>query len=180
MGFAIIMFIVSGICFGMAIYTISKESKEKKLKEKHIQEKGLSHNSEFSREINHISGLPLTENSKCILHFCDNQIVIESTGQIIKLQKSKILDMNIKNSKEVQNSISGAVGGAILLGPIGAFLGGSTTEFHKFFIIIYKDKNNSEKCISFDIKDDLKAYKEINKYIEDFKQNITERNEIEL
>ncbi len=70
--------------------------------------------------------------------------------------------MNIKTSKEVRNSISGAVGGAILLGPIGAFLGGSSTDFHRFFIIIYENKDNEEQCISFDLKDDLKYIK---KYI---------------
>lgn len=88
--------------------------------------------------------------------------------------------MNIKTSKEVQNSISGAVGGAILLGPIGAFLGGTSTEFHRFFIIIYKNKENQNKCISFDMKEDINAYKQIYNYIEKFKASITNKNEIDL
>jgi hypothetical protein len=157
-----------------------KKSEEKHQKENDINEKGNEYNAVYSTEINHICGLPLSENSRCILHLCDNQIVVEGTGQIFKLKKDKIIDMNIKTSKEVRNSISGAVGGAILLGPIGAFLGGSSTDFHRFFIIIYENKDNEEQCISFDLKDDLKIYKEIYNYIEQFKNNITEKKEIEL
>lgn len=141
----------------------------------------MNYNAEYSMELNHICGLPLAENSKCIVHLCNNNnIVIESVGNIFKLQDNRITDMNIKTSKEVKNSISGAVGGAILLGPIGAFLGGSSTDFHRFFIIIYKNKEDKEQCISFDLKDDLKIYKEIYNYIEQFKNNITEKKEIEL
>ena len=151
MEFAILMFIISGICFGIAIYTIIKRFQEKQQKEKELTKSGSKFNAIYSTEIQHICGLPLTENSKCIIHLCHNEIVIDSIGSIFKLQKNKIVDMNLKTSKEVQNSISGAVGGYILLGPIGAFLSGSSTEFHRFFIIIYKNKDNKEECISFDI-----------------------------
>lgn len=157
-----------------------KKSEEKHQKEDDINKKGNEYNAVYSTEINHICGLPLSENSKCILHLCDNQVVVEGTGKIFKLKKDKIIDMNIKTSKEVRNSISGAVGGAILLGPIGAFLGGSSTDFHRFFIIIYENKENKEQCISFDLKDELKIYKEIYNYVEQFKNNITEKKKIEL
>ena len=101
-------------------------------------------------------------------------------SNVFKLQSNKIMDMNIKTSKEVQNSISGAVGGAILLGPIGAFIGGSSTEFHRFFIVIYTNRDNKQECISFDMKDDIESYKKICNYIENFKHSTTEKNEIEL
>ena len=88
--------------------------------------------------------------------------------------------MNIKTSKEIQNSISNAVGGYMLLGPIGAFLGGSSTELHRFFIIIYKSKDNNDICISFDMKDDLKKLKGIYGYIERQKSDIIEKKQIEI
>ena len=93
---------------------------------------------------------------------------------------SKVLDMSIKTSKEVQNSISGAVGGYMLLGPVGAFLGGSNTEVHRFFIVIYKNKENKDICISFDMENDLKALKEINEYIENYKNSMITKDDIEL
>lgn len=181
MWFFIILFIV---CIFWMIKSIDynvEKGREEKQKNENIKQQGLeNYNAIYSAETNHICGLPLAENSKCIIHLCDNQIVVESVGNIFKLQHNKIMDMNIKTSKEVQNSISGAVGGYMLLGPIGAFLGGSTTDFHRFFIIIYKNKNNKEECISFDMKDDMKAFKEIREYIQGFKNNITEKKEIEL
>lgn len=175
-----IFFIIIGGIIIYLSYVAIQGFKQKKENKEEIAEQGLNYNAEYSMELNHICGLPLTENSNCIVHLCNNNIVIESAGNIFKLQKKRIIDMNIKTSKEVRNSISGAVGGAILLGPIGAFLGGSSTEFHRFFIIIYKDKENKEQCISFDLKDNLKKYKEIYNYIEQFKNSITEKKEIEL
>ncbi len=59
-----------------------KKSEEKHQKENDINEKGNEYNAVYSTEINHICGLPLSENSRCILHLCDNQIVVEGTGQI--------------------------------------------------------------------------------------------------
>lgn len=181
MSFFIILFIISIVGFIWSIDYNVKKGKEEKQKIEEIKQYGVeNYNAIFSTEINHICGLPLAENSGCTIHLCNNQIVIESMGNIFKLQKNKIMDINIKTSKEIQNSISGAVGGYILLGPIGAFLGGSTTDFHRFFIIIYRNKDNKEECVSFDMKDDMKVFEEIRKYIQDFKNNITEKKEIEL
>ena len=175
------MWLIILLIIPVAIFAVWYEGylKEKN-KNEECKEGKEKYNSEYSTTINHIHGLPLAENSKCIIHLCNNQIVVESIGSIYKLQREKIIDMNIKTSKEVQNSISGAVGGSILLGPIGAFLGGTSTDFHRFFIIIFKNKENKDECISFDIKDDLKALKGIYDYIEDFKNNITEKKEVEL
>ncbi|MEH2944892.1 hypothetical protein VSQ32_19130 [Lachnospiraceae bacterium KK002] len=45
-----------------------------------------------------------------------------------ELEKSKITDMCIKTDKEIQqqyvSSVGGAVGGAVLFGPLGAITGG--------------------------------------------------------
>ncbi len=171
---AIVIYLIWGVNYNV------KENKKKQKEKNGIEEKGKQYNAEYFAKIKHICGLPLAENSECIIYLCNNQIVIESVGNIFKLQNDKIIDISIKTSKEVKNSISGAVGGYILLGPIGAFLNGSTTEFYRFLIIIYKNKENKEQCISFDLKDDLNVYKEISNYIEQFKNNITEKKEIEL
>lgn len=180
MWFFILFFIViiSYLIWGIN-YNV-KKTQRKKEENNSINEQGKEYNAEYSTKIKHICGLPLSEDSECVMHLCDNQIVIESIGSIFKLQKNKILDMNIKTAKEVQNSISGAVGGYLLLGPIGAFLNGTTTEFHRFFIIIYKNQKNKEECISFDMKDNMKIYKNIYDYVENFKNSITNKEEVDL
>lgn len=171
---AIIAYLIWGVHYN--INEINKKKQEKS----NIKEAGNKYGAQYSTKINHICGLLLAENSECIIHLCENQIIIEGTSNIFKLNREKILDMNIKTSKEVQNSISGAVGGYILLGPIGAFIGGSTTDFHRFFIIIYQGKENEKQCISFDMKDNLEALKEINMYINIFKSDKENKKEIEL
>ena len=177
MEFTIIIFIATIICLGMAIYVTRAKNEEA---ERQLDEKGIKYNAIYSIEVQHVCGLSLTENSECIIHLCDNMIVVESLGNIFKLQKDRIIDISTKTSKEIQNSISGAVGGYLLLGPIGAFLNGSKTDFHRFFVIIYKNKDNKEHCISFDLKDDIKKYKKVYNYIENFKKNITTKREIEI
>lgn len=172
--------LISIFCVVIVIYIIVIKNEEENDRKKKLSKEGFKYSATYTTEMKHVCGLPLTQNSQCIIHLCDNHIVIESMGNVFKVQKDKIMDMNIKTSKEIQNSISGAVGGAILLGPIGAFIGGSSVEFHRFFIIIYRDKENEEQCISFDMKEDLKTYKQVYNYIENFKKNITDRNEIEL
>lgn len=182
MTIGIIMFIVM-VFLILIVYFIwyyKKSNTDKNKKNKNIEEKMIEYNSIFTTEINHICGLPLAEETKCFLNLCYDEIIIESSGKTFKLNKKNIMDMNIKTSKEVQNSISGAVGGAMLLGAIGAFLYGTTTDFHRFFIIIYKNKEDKEQCISFDIKDNIKVFKEISNYIEDFKNNMLDNEEIEL
>lgn len=181
MWFFIIVFIISIALFVKSIDNIVLRNREEKAEKEDIIQKGVdNYQAIFSTKIYHICGLPLTENSKCIINLCEDKIVIESSSNIFKLQGNRIVDMNIKDSKEVQNSISSAVGGYLLLGPIGAFLNGTTTEFHRFFIIIYKNKDNKEECISFDMKDDLKIYKNIYDYVEKFKNSITNKEEVDL
>lgn len=170
-----IFIFIALVCFILIIYGISQKNLEKQK----IGESSNIYNAIYSSKIKHICGLPLAEDSDCIIHLCQNQIVIDSTGNIFKLSADRIIDINIKTSKEIQNSISGAIGGAILFGPIGAFLGGTSSDVHRFFIIIYKNKENKDICISFDIKDNLNTLKMISSYIEKFNSNITKK-EIDL
>ncbi len=168
-----LIFIIVCTLIGIYVFDAQKQNeKQENLKKEY--------NAIYSTEIKHICGLPLAEGSNCILHLCENEIIIENSGNIFRLQKEKILDMNIKTSKEIQNSISNAVGGYMLLGPIGAFLGGSSTELHRFFIIIYKNKDNKDICISFDMENDTNKLKGIYRYIENEKSIIKEKKQIEI
>lgn len=144
-----------------------------------------SNNSDiiYSTTLNHINGLPLAENSECVIFLCKDGIKIEGTKNIYKLKNSKILDMNIKTSEEIKNSISGATGGTMLFGTLGSFLFGSSKELHRFLLIVYESKDGEEQCISLDIGDNLKKYKEIYRYVQRYKEAqepIEQKEEIEL
>lgn len=84
---------------------------KKKADDKNCEEGEIKYIADVSVIAKHVCGLPLGENSECKLYLSENQIVIESYGNIFKLEKNKIIDTSIKTSREVQNSISGAVGG---------------------------------------------------------------------
>lgn len=161
------------------IYIMIKGSNERIKHNEDVINQGKEYNAEYSGEFYHVYGLPIAENSICILHLSENRIVVDCKGSVYNLDVARILDMSIKDSKEIKNSISGAVGGAMLFGPLGAFIGGSSTELHRFFIIIYKDKNDKEKCISFDMQDNLKHLKYVYKYIEKY-NNSKKKEEIDL
>ncbi len=54
----------------------------------------------------------------------DDRYIFTSGTMNFELEKSKITDMCIKTDKEIQqqyvSSVGGAVGGAVLFGPLGA------------------------------------------------------------
>lgn len=76
----------------------------------------------------------------------------------IKLSKEKITDMCIKTDIDIQNqvvsSVGGAVGGAMLFGPLGAMIGGrAKTKKVKnvtTYLIITYSSDNELKYIGFD------------------------------
>ena len=174
------MWLIISICILFAIWAVWYQEHSKKIEDQKNCSKGeKEYNADISVIAKHVCGLPLGEKSECKLYLSDNQIIIESYGNIFKLDKKKIIDTSMKTSKETQNSISGAVGGAMLLGPIGAFIGGSSTKLQIFLIFIYNSKEGN-KCISFEIENEGDRYNKARQFVEDFKNNITEKKEIEL
>lgn len=123
----------------------------------------------------HQAGLPLAEGSSCDIEYGATGFVFKSSGNTFNMDFSKITDICVKTDAEIQSqyvsSIGGAVGGAVLFGPLGAMIGGrakkkSTTKLSYYLIITY-NKDNAVNYISFEIFNPMKA----NKIISDFKQN---------
>lgn len=175
----ILLYIAVAILIFIA-YIAIQGNNEKKMMQDEIELSGCEYNAIYSMSITHVNGLPLSEGTECVLHLGYPNIVTEGTGEIYKISTDRIVDMNIKNSKEIQNSLSGAIGGAILFGAIGAYLGATNTETHNFLLITYRNKEGNEKTVCFDIKDDLKKLKMVYDFVDEFKSNITEKKEIEL
>lgn len=68
----------------------------------------------------------------CKLTCLRSRIIIQANGQEFNLQTDKLIDVSIMTNTEIQkqyvSSAGGAVAGAMLLGPIGAILGGSASK----------------------------------------------------
>lgn len=122
----------------------------------------------------HMAGLPLAEGVVCVLSFDDDCVTVTSGGSNFRVALEKVTDLEVKTSTEIQksyvSSIGGAVGGAVLFGPLGAMVGGRAKEktsktIDNYFIITYA-KDNSVDYLSFLLSsnDGLKAFKIIERY----------------
>ena len=86
-----------------------------------------------------------------------------------------IADVAITNDVEIQksnvSSIGGAIGGAVLFGPLGSMIGGRSKEktsniVTSYLVFTYLD-HDEIKYISFNCTNDFKAMK----FVKEFKQN---------
>lgn len=162
------------------ILAMASEHDEKKKYQKEMEPFEKKYNAMASGRCNHIYGLHLSEGKQCIINFCPEKLVIESDGLVFNLKIIKIVDMNVKTSQEIQNSISNAAMGAFLLGPLGAALMGSKVQINRVFMIIYKDKEGEEKCMAFDLGNNINNLTYANNYIEAFNKQIRESKEVDL
>lgn len=131
-------------------------NKERKRNLKQLKENGLILNGCF----NHINGLNLFENTMCEVFLYSDRFEFKSGSIQFKLAKSKIVDISITTDTDIQkqyvSSIGGAVGGAVLFGPLGAMIGGrakqkKTINVSYYMIITYKNENDELKYIGFDV-----------------------------
>ena len=117
----LVLFIV--FCFKMIIVT-SKAKKMQKQKLKELKDSGVT----VVTTLHHVNGLPIAENVACQILSYPDRFEFKSSGMNFNLAKSKITDICIKTETEIQSqyvsSIGGAVGGAVLFGPLGAVIGG--------------------------------------------------------
>lgn len=151
------VFIILGIImvvFSILLFRPTKRDKQKKA-EKTLERQ----NSLKTCTMKHISGLPIAEDVICSITSLDDKFTFTSGSMHFELDKSKITDMCIKTDTEIQqqyvSSVGGAVGGAVLFGPLGAIIGGRSKkktvkrEVHHYLIITYQSPEI--KYIGFDI-----------------------------
>lgn len=108
----------------------------------------------------HLNGLPVAEGIPCSIAIYQDRIEFQAGTTHINLDRKKITDMCIKTETEIQqqyvSSMGGAVGGAVLFGPIGAIIGGrakkkTSKSISYFLIITYTGTNNVPAFIGFDV-----------------------------
>lgn len=123
----------------------------------------------------HAGGLPIASGLVCSLFDYTDRIEIIYGQMLFTLSKAKITDVSLKTDVEIQkqytSSVGGAIGGAVLLGPLGAMIGGRTkkkvsSSVHIYLLFTYY-KNGVLQHIGFDAtRNRIKA----NKFVKDFQE----------
>ncbi|MEA4972919.1 hypothetical protein SDC9_124798 [bioreactor metagenome] len=146
-----------------------KDEKQRiKEEEKAAKVRALDESKNNLFNIPHIAGLPLAEGSLCNIHYGTDEFKIYGGGNNFHLQFEKVTDICIKTNEEIQksyvSSVGGAVGGAVLFGPLGAMIGGRAKEKTAInktnYLIVTYIKNDNIDYIGFEVKDQLKMAQE--------------------
>lgn len=196
-----IVLIILLLFLAFCIFMIAKTSKARKARKimqkkaaEAYQQKLLEHQN-YMREIGavmevygkHAYGLPVAEDAETYCYWCNDKIMFETSGTSFNLSFEKLTDVATKTDSEIQTAISKqdqyvsstgrAVAGYMLLGPLGAALGGrarkktvtNQTTISKsvehYLIFTYVD-NNEVKCIAFEIF----ATDDAQKFVQEFQK----------
>lgn len=149
-------------CIVMLVKT-SKARKNKKQALNRLKSQGLIQ----ELVAKHTYGLPVAEGLLCTIQAYRNHIDFYSGNVHISLSNEKIIDVCTKSETEIQqqyvSSVGGAVGGAVLFGPLGAMIGGrakkkTATSTTSYLIITYMNTENNIAYIGFDVSNcDIQA-----------------------
>lgn len=133
-------------------------------KERLAQEQGFTNSKEkkfrkIKYNLTHVFGLLFMQGASCTLTSEHNKITIEAQGTVISLDKSKITyigcETNIEKYKQAVSSVGGAIAGGILLGGIGAAIGGRVKSknfqsVRSYIVITYMSEDENVKYVIFD------------------------------
>ncbi len=149
----LLVFIV--FCIFMVVKT-SKLQKQRKEEIKQLKADGLIQQLSTL----HTYGLPVAEGVACNIQAYRDHIEFCSGTTSITLNGDKITDMCVKTETDLQqqyvSNVGGAVGGAVLFGPLGAMIGGrakkKTTKAVTYYLIItYKKADAPLAYLGFDV-----------------------------
>lgn len=160
-----------------------KESKQKEMEEKI---KAEQYRKTHFKAV-HQAGLPIAEGAECVVGYEKDKFVFDAAGHNFNLAFDRITDMSIKTEEEIYkqyvSSVGGAVGGAVLFGPLGAIIGGRVKEknskrMREYLIFTYLKEGKIE-CISFEVTD---TWFEAGEIVELFNENnkVLEKQTIDL
>jgi len=152
--FPAIIFCIVGLVL-LLRRTIPKEEKQRR------KEHMAASKEKASRTLSgkHMAGLPLAQGVDCTLVFESDCVAISNGGNSFRLDYQKVTDLQLTTSVELQknyvSSVGGAVGGAVLFGPLGAMVGGRAKEktsrvIEYYFIITYHGKTGDLEYLSFE------------------------------
>ncbi len=105
----------------------------------------------------HMAGLSIAEGISTIITFADNEITMDANSTQFSVTYDKVSDVQVMTNVDIQkqyvSSIGGAVGGAVLFGPLGAMVGGRAKQkkirtIENYLVITYW-KDDTLDYISF-------------------------------
>lgn len=196
---AITNLIAAIACFSVATYflliykqktteeIVAKKNAEDKRKQENEKLKDLNDRTIFSAA--HQTGLPLAEGTICSVVYKKDYFKISGGGVDFKLSCEKITDVTMTTDVELQrsyvSSIGGAVGGAVLFGPLGAMIGGRTkkkdTKTITRYLVFTYIKDNEIQYVAFDVTGEyLKALSLIKQFQSTHTKNIQSVKEVTL
>lgn len=168
----IIVIVIVFIIPGLLLLFIKGKGKEEKAAIKSEKQKAKDRRARtvFGE---HMAGLPVAQGTNCTLIFEDDHIIMDGGGNSFRVSYDKITDLQIKTDVDIQksyvSSVGGAVGGAVLFGPLGAMVGGrakeKTTRTYDYYFIVTYNKDNAVEYISFRVFD----YSGVSKLIQRYK-----------
>lgn len=132
------------------------ETKEAKKLDK-MRQKALKDSTGQLTLIGGLANLP--QGAVCDVYYNQVRIKFVVSGQEFNLDASKLLDVSVMTSTQIQqqyvSSIGGAVAGAVLLGPLGAIIGGSSKKKNinnttRYLVISYISEEET-KYLVFDV-----------------------------
>lgn len=142
---------------------------------------------ELSGRLQLIGGLSdLPQGSMCKVFYNQGRIRFIVSGQEFTLEANKMIDVSVMTPTEIQkqyvSSVGGAVAGAILLGPIGAIIGGSASKktirkTSRYLVISYRS-DGEIKYIVFDVSTEMLLGNSIKNTYKNLKKNENIRVEL--
>lgn len=147
------------IFFGARIKTGAKRKKELETSINSGTERNKRQNQTNHLNAKHVAGLPLAENTDCMIGIEKDKFCFTGGGNEFELSYDKVTGFDVKTDKDIQNqlvsSVGGAVGGALLFGPLGAIVGGRAktkkTETLSYYVIFTYLKEDHVEYMSFEI-----------------------------
>lgn len=126
-----------------------------------------------------VGGLDLAAGSICSAMCSPESISFSASGQTFTLSPEKLIDVSVMTPQDIQtqyvSSVGGAIAGGILLGPIGAALGGSAqkkkTKIVRQYLIFAYQADPEVKYIVFDVTSAPQNGKKISKIYAYLKKN---------
>lgn len=166
---------------------ISKEREncehENKEKQENYSPKKKKEPNDLTISAPHVNGLPIAENVLCVIYSRPTKYEITANGATFNLNKDKVTDVCLKTDVEIQkqyvSSIGGAVGGAVLFGPLGAMIGGrakkkKSKKTYTYLIFTY-ESDGEIKYIGFNVTNNFSASKLVNEF-----RKTSSKNKIEI
>jgi len=161
--FLVIMALVVFFCFFMAVKMSKAKKKAKRARKQLVESTGAL----ADIVLPHTAGLPVPEGVFCNLFLLPDKLQVHASGTQFDLDLTRITDVVEKTDVEIQkqmvSSAGGAVAGGLLLGPVGALIGGraktKTSREIKSYMIISYSKGDALEYMAFNTTGNFKVLK---------------------